>query len=404
MPFEKPHSANQMPAPALSRGMTFIMAAACGAVAANLYYAQPLIALISPDVGLSTAAGGLPVTLTQIGYGIGLLLVVPAGDLVENRRLLTATLCATALLLVIAGSAPWASLFLIASLFIGIMAVGAQILVPMAAHMAEEERRGAVVGNVMSGLLVGILLARPISSLIADSFGWRAVFYFSAAVMTMMALALSRILPRRVPAGGFSYVTLLASLLHLVRDTPVLRRKALYHMAFFANFSMFWTAVPLQLASPAFGFTQKGIAMFALAGAAGAIFAPFAGRFADRGWSKAVTATSMALAVVAFPLAYLGGTYGSLPTLLAAALLLDIGVTGNLIVGQRAINQLGNEHRSRLNGLYVAAFYFGGAMGSAVAAFAFSHEGWGGVSAIGLTVAIVAILYFAFEVWRGREG
>ncbi|MFZ2469509.1 MAG: MFS transporter, partial [Parvibaculum sedimenti] len=115
-------------------------------------------------------------------------------------------------------------------------------------------------------------------------------------------------------------------------------------------------------------------------------------------------ATSMALVVVAFPLAYLGGTYGSLPTLLAAALLLDIGVTGNLIVGQRAINQLGNEHRSRLNGLYVAAFYFGGAMGSAVAAFAFSHEGWGGVSAIGLAVAIAAILYFAFQVWKGREG
>lgn len=404
MPFEKPHNGNQASGPALSRGMTIIMAAACGAVAANLYYAQPLIALISPDVGLSPAAGGLPVTLTQIGYGIGLLLVVPAGDLVENRRLLTATLCATALLLVVAGSAPWASLFLIASLFIGIMAVGAQILVPMAAHMAEEDRRGAVVGNVMSGLLVGILLARPISSLIAASFGWRAVFYFSAVVMTMMALALSRILPRRVPAGGFSYVALLASLVHLVRDTPVLRRKALYHMAFFANFSLFWTAVPLQLASPAFGFTQRGIAMFALAGAAGAIFAPFAGRFADRGWSKAVTATSMALVVVAFPLAYLGGTYGSLPTLLAAALLLDIGVTGNLIVGQRAINQLGNEHRSRLNGLYVAAFYFGGAMGSAVAAFAFSHEGWGGVSAIGLAVAIAAILYFAFQVWKGREG
>ena len=403
MPFEKPRRAEPSAIPQLSRGLTIVMAASCGAVAANLYYAQPLIALISPDVGLHPAAAGLPVTLTQIGYGLGLLLVVPAGDLVENRKLLTATLCATAALLVVAGSAPWAGLFLIASLMIGIMAVGAQILVPLAASMSTPEDRGAVVGNVMSGLLFGILLARPISSLIADAFGWRAVFYFSAIVMTTLAAALSRVLPRRVPAGGFSYGALIRSLGELVRRTPVLRRKTLYHMALFASFSLFWTAVPLQLAGPMFGFTQKGIAMFALAGAAGAIAAPFAGRFADRGHGRLVTAGSMASVALSFAVAYLGGIQGNLIVLLAGALLLDLGVTGNLIVGQRAVNHLGDEHRSRLNGLYVAGFYAGGVMGSALAAFAFAHAGWGAVSAIGLALGLVAILYFATEVIRGNE-
>ncbi|MEO6380251.1 MAG: MFS transporter, partial [Caulobacteraceae bacterium] len=254
-----------------SRGMITLMAFACGLTAANLYYAQPLIGLIGPALGLHGGVAALAVTLTQIGYGLGLVLVVPLGDLIENRRLIALSLRASAAAVLLAGLAPNAAVFLPAALCIGLVSVAAQMLLPLAAHMSPEASRGRVVGEVMTGLLAGVMLARPAASLMAYAFGWRAIFVTSSVLMVTLSFVLARGLPERRPTGKMNYLQLVGSLWPMMRDTPILQRRALYQAGFFASFSAFWTAAPLLLASPAFGYSQREIAFFGLAGAAGAL-------------------------------------------------------------------------------------------------------------------------------------
>lgn len=283
----------------ISSWMMFMLAAACGLIVANLYYAQTLVGPISVSTGLSSTAAGLIVTLTQIGYVVGLLFIVPLSDIVENRRLTIITLMVAVGALLVAAFAANASLFLTASLFIGTGSVVAQILVPYATYLASEEQRGRVVGNVMSGLLLGIMFARPVASFITSIWGWQAVFIFSAVVITLLAILLSRFLPERKPAPSVSYGKLIVSLGTLLKQTPILRRRALYQACLFGAFSLFWTVVPLRLADD-FGMSQQGIAWFALVGVGGAVAAPIAGRLADKGWSKWLTGLAMIIATLSF--------------------------------------------------------------------------------------------------------
>ena len=387
------------PEPALSTWMTLLLAFACGLIAANLYYAQPLAGPIGVALGLSPGATGLIVTLTQIGYGVGLLFIVPLGDLLETRRLvLTLIGLATLALLGVALSVHPLPFF-VATLCIGIASVAVQVLVPYAAHLAPEAIRGQVVGNVMSGLMLGIMLARPVASFIAQLSSWHAVFFMSAVAMALLALLLRLSLPLRQPASTLSYGALLASMARLARNTPVLQRRSLYQACLFAAFSLFWTTVPLLLAGPEFRLSQGGIALFALAGVAGAVASPIAGRLADKGWTKKATAFAMLLVAASFLMTHLGahGSRFSLGLLVAAGILLDFGVTTNLVLGQRAIFGLGAEYRSRLNGIYMATFFAGGALGSALGGLAFAHGGWAWASWLGFALPVAALLCFATE-------
>ncbi len=379
--------------------MTLLLAAACGLIAANLYYAQPLVGPISEALGLAPGAAGLVVTMTQIGYGAGLLLIVPLGDLVENRRLVLTVLSVAILALAGAAASTEAVPFLVAALFIGLGSVAVQILVPYAAHLAPEAVRGRVVGNVMSGLMFGIMLARPVSSFIAHIWSWHAVFVLSTVMTGLMAALLARVLPKRRPAPGLRYGALLRSMGWLVLTAPVLRRRTLYQTCLFAAFSLFWTTTPLLLAGPDFQLTQAGIALFALAGVAGAIAAPIAGRIADRGWSRPVTGLALLAVAAAFLMTRIGppGSPAALVLLVAAAIVLDFGVTANLVLGQRAIFSLGAEYRSRLNGLYMATFFAGGAAGSAVGAWSYAQGGWSLTSWVGLALPAAALAYYATE-------
>ncbi|UZE48944.1 MFS transporter [Rhodopseudomonas sp. P2A-2r] len=383
----------------MSTRLTGILAVACGLIAANIYYAQPLAGPIGAAVGLPSGATGLIVTLTQIGYGAGLLLVVPLGDLVENRRLVLGVIAIAALALFGAALASSPLPLLAASLAIGVGSVAVQILVPYAAHLAPEAVRGRVVGNVMGGLMLGIMLARPAASLVAALSSWPVVFVLSAAMMVVLAIVLRKVLPRRVPHAQLSYRQLLTSMAQLVHTTPVLRRRALYQACLFASFSLFWTVTPLLLAGPAFRLSQTGIGLFALAGVAGAIAAPIAGRLADRGWTRAATALAMAAVAVAFVLTWLGaaGSPAALTLLVVAAIVLDFGVSANLVLGQRAIFALGAEQRGRLNGIYMATFFAGGAIGSALGGWTFAYGGWALASSIGIAFPIAALAYFATE-------
>ncbi|QND54301.1 MFS transporter [Phyllobacterium sp. 628] len=383
----------------MSPWLTLLLATACGLIAANLYYGQPLAGPISAELGMSPAAAGLIVTLTQIGYGLGLLLIVPLGDLFENRRLILTVILAAAAALLVAGLVTHPAPFLAAALFIGLGSVAVQILVPYAAHMAPEHARGQVVGNVISGLMLGIMLARPVSSLIAQVSSWHVVFFLSAAVMIALMVVLALTLPKRVPVTKLTYGDLLSSMGRLAVSTPILQRRALYQACMFGAFSVFWTTTPLLLAGPEFGLSQAGIALFALAGVAGAIAAPIAGRMADRGLTRPATAFAMLLVAASFLMTHLAphGSALALGLLTAAAILLDFGVTTNLVLGQRAIFSLGSEYRSRLNGLYMATFFTGGAIGSAVGGWAFAHGGWWLTSWLGFALPALGLLYFITE-------
>ncbi|WP_248446560.1 MFS transporter [Sinorhizobium meliloti] len=383
----------------LSAGMTFLMAAACGLIAANLYYTQPLAGPIALDIGLPAEATGLIVTLTQIGYGIGLLLLVPLGDLLENRRLIVTMIGLVTLALIAAGLSTTPGPFLTASLAIGLGSVAVQMIVPFAANLAPDAARGRVVGNVMSGLMVGIMMARPISGLIAGLSSWHAVFYVSAAVMVGLGSLLWVQLPTRRPAARMTYSQLIKSMGKLLATQPVLQRRAAYQACQFAAFSLFWTVTPLYLAGPRFGLGHNGIALFALAGVAGAIASPIAGRLADKGLIRPATAFGLVGVGAAFLMTQVAteGSTTALTLLTLAAILLDFGVTMTLVTGQRSIYELGAELRSRLNGLFMAIFFTGGAIGSALGAWAFASGGWWLASMIGLALPTTAFAIFLTE-------
>ncbi|MEK5278822.1 MULTISPECIES: MFS transporter [Paenibacillus] len=382
----------------ISSWMMFMLAAACGLIVANLYYAQTLVGPISVSTGLSSTAAGLIVTLTQIGYVVGLLFIVPLSDIVENRRLTIITLMVAVGALLVAAFAANASLFLTASLFIGTGSVVAQILVPYATYLASEEQRGRVVGNVMSGLLLGIMFARPVASFITSIWGWQAVFIFSAVVITLLAILLSRFLPERKPAPSVSYGKLIVSLGTLLKQTPILRRRALYQACLFGAFSLFWTVVPLRLADD-FGMSQQGIAWFALVGVGGAVAAPIAGRLADKGWSKWLTGLAMIIATLSFLLIHLFHSHSTFALILLfiSAITLDMAVSGNLVLGQRVIYSLGSEARGRLNGIFMAIFFVGGAVGSSLGGWAYAYGGWTFASLIGVILPLLALVYFFTE-------
>lgn len=371
--------------------MVLLFAFCCGTIVANIYYAQPIIELIAPDIGISTHSASLIVSLTQIGYAVGLFFLVPLGDLLENRKLTIATVLIAAASLLGAAFVTHAASFLIVSLLIGVGSVSVQMLIPLAAHLAHERSRGRVVGLIMGGLMLGILLSRPLSSVMADYFGWRMVFGCAAVLMATIAALLAFMMPKRLPVHTTSYWQLLLSLGSLFRDMPVLRQRAYYQAGMFCSFSLFWTAVPLELAGN-YGFSQTQIAFFALVGAAGAIAAPISGRLADAGHTKKATRIALAIAALSF-----------LPTLIwpqlgviglgVTAVVLDFCVQLNMVLGQREIYALDAASRSRLNSLYMTSIFIGGATGSAIASSLYDHGGW-------LWIAVVASVFPFFALLR----
>jgi len=343
---------------ALSR-VVLLLAVACGLSVANLYYAQPLLTAVGRDLGAGRGAVSLAVTLTQVGYAVGLVLLVPLGDVLESRGLASTILLGTAASAALAAVAPDLGVFLAASVALGLSSVVAQVLVPVAAALAPEATRGAVVGRVVSGLLLGILLARTLANLIAAGSSWRVVYALSAALMLALAAALRRALPRHPPTADLRYPQLLASVAALLRTQPVLRERIAYQAALFATFSAFWTSITYRLG--AHGIGQLGIGVFALVGAAGAAAAPVAGRLGDRGRTWGATGAALALALAAM---VLGALTGSSPVLLAvAAVGLDLAVQTTLVLGQRAVYAAVPEARARANTAYIASFFLGGRVG-----------------------------------------
>ncbi|OBS38576.1 MFS transporter [Pseudomonas syringae pv. syringae] len=386
-----PHSSQSAHnAMTMTPAMVVLFAFCCGAIVANIYYAQPIIELIAPDIGLSSTAASLIVSLTQIGYALGLFFLVPLGDLLENRRLMLVTTVVAILSLLGAAFAEQPNMFLLVSLLVGFSSVSVQMLIPLAAHLAPEESRGRVVGGIMGGLLLGILLARPIASLVADHFGWRAVFGSAAVVMIGISVVLATTMPKRLPDHRASYGQLLFSLWTLLRTQPVLRQRAFYQACMFATFSLFWTAVPLEL-SRNHGLSQTQIALFALIGAIGAIAAPISGRLADAGYTRIASLGALLFGALSFLPGLVHPAY-SVIGLAITGVVLDFCVQTSMVLGQRTVYALDAASRSRLNALYMTSIFIGGAIGSAVASPLFDHGGWTWVLIAGTALPLIALL------------
>ena len=380
----------------MTPGLISLFSIACGFTVAVIYYAQPLIGLIAPALGLRPELAGLVMTLTQAGYGLGLLLVVPMADVFENRRLVAWALCGGTLGLFGIAAASSATMFLSASIVVGVCAVATQVLLPFASHLAPAASRGRVVGQVMGGLLAGIMLARPFSSFVAALFGWRMVFIISGVIQLALVVILLRRLPQRRPDAGMKYGEILGSMSGLLLRTPVLRRRALYQGAMFAAFNVFWTGTPLLLIR-AFGMSLHGVALFSFIGAAGALAAPLAGRLADRGLTRPFTGIALAAAGIAFVLAAYAAARHSVIILAIAGVLLDAAVQMCQVLGLRSIYMLQPELRSRLNGLYMAWIFGCGAVASGVAVAVYQLAGWNALSCVGAAFAAAGLLYYATE-------
>ena len=370
--------------------LTLLLAVAAGLTAANLYYAQPLLETIGRSFGTSEGTTGLVITTSQLGYALGLALVVPIGDQVSRRRITGWLLGLAAVSLVVASLAT--SLWVLAAtlLLTGLGSVTAQVLVPLAASLADDRERGRVVGTVMTGLLMGILLARTASGIVADLTNWRVMFAVAAGVTVVLALVLHRRLPETELAEPVPYRRLLRSVARLLLDHHDLRQSALLGALTFAAFSVFWTTIAFHLAGPPFGYTEATIGIVGIAGAAGALFASAAGRLADRGWSHAARPLMTALLAVSFLILWVGRN--SIAGILLGILALDIGVQGTQVLNQSIIYALAPEARSRINSAYMTCYFIGASLGSAIGAAAYDAGGWGAACALGALLAVVALV------------
>ncbi len=383
-----------LPVP-LSPALVRLLAVACGAAVANLYYAQPLLDTIARAFGVSSGTAGLIVTASQIGYAVGLVLVVPLGDLVHRRKLVCRLLLLTALGLAVTAAAPSIAVLALGLALVGTTSVVAQVLVPLASELAPEDDRGRVVGVVMSGLLIGILLARTVSGLIAAVGGWRSVYAVGAALMLALTVALWRALPDTAPPSTLPYRRLLGSIGLLVRDRSVLRRRMGYGAMGMASFSALWTTLTFLLVSEPYGYSDAVVGLFGLAGLVGAGSARFAGRLADDGREHAATGLFLMIVLVGWGALAFGGS--SLVAVLVGIVLLDLGVQGQHILNQSTIYAAAPEARSRVTTAYMGHNFLWGAAGSAAGALAFAAGGWDGVCALGGLFSAAALLSWCDE-------
>ncbi len=394
--------AEQQTAPTLNRRLTWIMALACGLTAANLYYSQPLLVDIAQSLHVAESSAGLVATVTQLGFACGLLLLVPLGDMFSRRDLISSAMVALVLGLAAIALAPSLAVLTVASLVMGVANVVPQILVPFAASLARPEERGRVVGLVMSGLLIGILLARTVSGVVGEYLGWRAMYWIAAGMMTLLLVALFLTLPQETPRAKMSYLRLLRSLWDLLRHESVLHEVSVFGGLAFGTFQIFWVTLTFLLSSPLYHFNSEAIGLFGLVGVVGAVTASLVGKRADRSDPRVITGLMLAVVLVTYLIFWLAGQW--LWGLIAGVILLDLGTQGAHISNQTRIYARPQSIHSRLNTVYMFFYFIGGSLGSALGTAAWSMAGWPGVCALGVTLVVLALGFYLLRSRRHLAG
>lgn len=403
--------------PALGRGLLFLMATATGLSVAGNYFAQPLLDLIGRDLHVGSTLAGLVVTAAQAGYALGLILLVPLGDVTDRRRLSVGLFVATAAFLALTAAAPNGPVLLAGTVLTALASVGAQVVVPYAAGLAAPEERGRVVGVVMSGILLGGLLARTASGALSELGGWRTIYWVNALLMAGMAVLLHRRLPR-LPAGtgtaagtgtpavtgtaGMSYPALLRSTVALLRDEPVLRRRSALGALSLASYSVQLTALTFLLARPPYGWSESAIGLFGLVGAVGVVTMTFAGRLNDRGHVQAVTGAGVVLLTGSWVV--LGVAGESLPWLVAGIVGLNVAQQAVLNSNQAVVYAIRPDARNRINSAFMTSFFAGGAAGSALTSVVWARGGWPAVSALGAVLAGGTVVLWVAERVSAARG
>jgi len=381
----------------LDAGLVFLLASAAGLSVASLYYNQPMLSTLAAEFHASpTAIGRIP-TLTQLGYALGILLLAPLGDRFDRRAIILSKTALLALALLATAAAQSIAQLGALSVVIGITASLAQDAVPAAAALAPENRRGKIVGSVMTGLLLGILLSRVASGLVTELLGWRALFVIAAGLVALLGVVAARRLPHFAPTTDLPYAALLGSLLTLWQRHADMRRAALAQGLLSAAFSAFWSTLAVMLNQPPFGYGSAIAGAFGLAGAIGALAAPVAGGLADRRGPEHVTRIGAVLVIISF--AGFGLLPHSLGMLIAGTLVFDLGVQASLIAHQSIVYGLEPGARSRLNALLIGAMFVGMAGGSALGSLALDLAGWRGLSAFAGSAALAAL---AVRLWPHR--
>jgi predicted MFS family arabinose efflux permease len=365
------------------------MAFATGASVANLWYNQPLLTLMSRTFHVSSSTAGSISMLTQIGYAVGLIAFVPLADLVERKKLILILLGIIALVSLTVAASPAFWWLAASSFLLGVVTVVPQIIIPVAADLADSRSRGRVVGIVMSGLLIGILGARTASGLIGGALGWRAVFVFGAMVMALLTILIQFTFPIAPPHGRHdTYFGVIRSIVPIMRQEPELNRASITGGALFGAFNIFWTTLTFRLGTAPYHYNASVIGLFGLLGVAGASVAPLAGRLADRRDPRVTVTYSIVFTIVAF--IWLAPLNGSLWALITGIVLLDLGVQSGQISNQSRIYALRPDARARLNTVYMGSYFIGGSLGAGIGSWAWGHWAWTGVTITGLAFLTVA--------------
>ncbi|MBR0613515.1 MFS transporter [Bacillus safensis] len=377
----------------MSHYMALLFAAACGMAVANIYFAQPLLDSLADEFGITYSSIGIVITITQLCYAAGLLLIVPLGDLLNRRRLIISQMLLSVLALILVGIAPIVTVLFLGLAVVGLLAVVTQVLVAFAASWAAPEERGRIVGLVQSGIVTGILLARTFAGVLTDFAGWRSVYLVSAVIMLILTGVLFRVLPRDdSKRESLSYVHLLRSMFILFIQERILRIRGILALLIFIVFGTLWTSLVLPLSTPPYSLSHTAIGAFGLAGAAGALGAARAGSLADRGFGQFTTGIALVLLFISW--FFISLTEHSLIALVIGIIILDLSVQAVHVTNQSMIFTVRAEARSRLTAAYMIFYSIGSATGSIVSTSIYATYGWGGVCLFGSSISALAILYW----------
>jgi len=375
-----------LPATRLTRVTTLVMAVGAGVCVANLYYNQPMLGIIAHAMP-GPAVSFIPMA-TQLGYALGLVLLVPLGDRIERRKLILIQMIGVIVAMAAAAAAPNAGALLAASVALGIVSTVAQQIIPLAADLADPRRRGATVGLVMSGLLCGMLLGRTLAGGMSEHFGWRSMFALGSVMAMAITVMFALALPSTRPAVSDSYPRLLWSLFTLVRRHPALLRASVIQGTLFGAFSVFWSVLALRLQAPPFELGSDVAGLFGLVGTVGVLVAPLAGRIADRRGPLTVVGIGTVLVLVSW---VVFGVWTGLGGLVAGVLILDLGVQAALISNQAFVYALQPDARSRINTVFMCVMFLGGALGSLLSGIAWHLAGWEAVVMVGAALPAIGL-------------
>lgn len=376
--------------PILTNLLILVMSIACGVTVANLYYIQPLLADIAKTFHVNQLSIGSAAMLTQIGYSIGMIFVLPLGDIKERRNLIVIMLLCSTFSLISMFLSPNIYILIISCFAVGFTSITPQLIIPLAAQLSNQQQRGQTIGTIMSGLLIGILLSRTVSGILGGYLGWRTVYLIAAIMMLALMLTLKKMIPLCQPVSDIKYSQLLKSMLNLIKTEPILREASINGALMFSAFSAFWTSLIFLLESSHYNMGAEAAGLFGLVGVSGALAAPLVGKIADNRGPRLVIRICIITVIAAYLFFFLFGF--KIWGLILGIILLDLGVQSCNVSNQARVQALNEKTRNRLNTIYMVSFFLGGAFGSFLGSYSYSIFGWYGVCAFGMTTQIIAFI------------